>query len=130
MVDGFRASKIRWRLQANGVSVDDEIKGKSLALLESLLSSHGLMGFGEKLDGLREAQHIRTKLSAHYGGTAATEISRSAVEKHSSYREHFRAICRRVVDELDLIGQALALTWILLFLMPVSALSRRGTWSD
>jgi hypothetical protein len=52
------------------------------------------------LNGMREAQLIRSKVKGHASGTEANEITRAAIAKHGSYKGHFTDLCARIAAEL------------------------------
>ena len=110
MFEGFRATAICNELDARSIPFDEgeKEKGQSLALLERLLDREGLQVSAAKLPRMREVQRIRSTLKAHYGGSGAKEIPLDALEEYGSYRDHFQAVCRGVVAELNLITQVLS----------------------
>ena len=104
VVEGFEVSAIRAELDARANPFDrDE---KSLMLLERLLTAHGLMTAGARLDGLREVQEIRTRIASHARGSRASELSRDALNRHGTYAEHFESLCCVVTSELKAIEAA------------------------
>ena len=58
------------------------------------------------LEGLRQAQSIRSKVQSHSRGTEADEIARNALVEHGTYREHFKHVCDQIADELEMIEEA------------------------
>ena len=104
IVEGFRIKAIRKRLEKMNIAFN---KGeKSLALLEKFLIGHRRVDYGQRLEGLRTVQHIRSEVRGHFGGSKAAELTRNALQKHETYSAHFESVCRTVADELNLIEQA------------------------
>ena len=100
-VEKFRPSALRGLLDQQGIEHDRQKDG-SLALLEKLLAADRIAaGRDIRLDALREAQRIRTKVRAHSGGTEAAEISRDALKNHGTYRSYFERLCKRIAEELN-----------------------------
>ena len=78
IVDGLKTRAIREELSSMRVNFDES--EKSIALLERLLRTRQLLEENQKLNGLREAQLIRTKLKAHRSGRDAQAHSRNAIQ--------------------------------------------------
>ena len=102
VVEGFPERAIRPLLSQQGVLF--EKNERSLALLEKLLNSMDTTG-GEniRLQALREAQQIRTKVRAHGGGSEGEELARDALTRFGTYRGHFENVCDRIAGELKAI---------------------------
>ena len=98
IIEGFQVKAIRARLKKMNITFEED--EKSLALLERLLDDK------PRLDGLRTVQLIRTKNSAHSGGSVAVDLANNALREHGTYSAHFENVCRAVADELKLIEQA------------------------
>ena len=103
IVEGFVLKAIRRKLDSLEVAYDQE---KSIALLEKLLAAKSLLPKDQELEGLRTTNLIRTKTKAHSGSTQAYELAANALRSHDSYANHFRHVCKIVMDELSLIQQA------------------------
>ena len=106
VVEGFQTRPIRGLVRQEKIAFDKE--DRTLALLEKLLTSQ-VPGDGQpmRLQGLRAAYRIRSKVQSHIGGTEADEIARKALVEHGSYREHFEHICNQIAKELEQIEEAL-----------------------
>ena len=106
VIEGFQTKPIRALLRHENISFD---KGdRTLALLEKLLASrHPTDALPPKLEGLRHAHQIRSKVPSHRGGAEADEIARNALVEHGTYREHFEHICNQIAKELDDIEETL-----------------------
>ena len=103
-VEGFRPRSLRELLDQQGIEYDRQKDG-SLGLLEKLIRA----GTGiTRLDALREAQRIRSKVRAHSKGKEAKEISRDALQNHGTYRAHFEHLCERIAEELREIERCLS----------------------
>lgn len=96
IVDGFHTGYIREQLVIRNIQFDDT--DRQLALLEKLLA--------QRLDALRLAQNIRSKVAAHIEGKDARNLARTALREHGSYAAHFHSVCDQIVEELALIEQA------------------------
>ena len=101
VIEGFKVKGIRQILMENGIAF--EKNERSLALIEKVLISRNP---GQRLNGLREVQAIRSKVASHSGGSGADELATAAQEEHGSYTAHFESVCRTVVDELKTINAA------------------------
>ena len=100
VIEKFRPKALRELLDQRGI--DYEKDARSLALLERLIEKIRLAsGRTARLEGLREAQMIRTKVRAHDGGKERTAISRAALKDHGTYRAHFERVCNLIADELE-----------------------------
>ena len=98
---GFRTRVVRTRLREAKLDFSDE--DQSLTPLERLRAGQQNSCGLSRLQGLREVQAIRNKVAADIGGSEAEGLSRSALEKHSSYTAHFNHVCRIVAAELKII---------------------------
>lgn len=105
VIEGFQVKIIRARLRGMSISFDKE--EKSLALIEKLLRARTKITDEQRLDGLRTVQLIRSKKSAHSGGSEATDLANAALKQHGTYSAHFEYVCRIVASELKLIEEAL-----------------------
>ena len=106
VIEGFQTRPIRTLLRQEKIPFDKE--DRTLSLLEKLLTSQ-VSGDGHptRLQGLRAAYGIRSKVQSHIGGTEADEIARNALVEHGSYREHFENICNQIAKELEQIEEGL-----------------------
>ena len=105
VIENFRTKPIRGILSQKNIAF--EKTDRTLALLERLLRSRD-SGGGHRtgLEGLRQAQSIRSKVQSHSRGTEADEIARNAVVEYGTYREHFKRVCDQIADELEMIEEA------------------------
>ncbi len=104
IIEGFQVRVIRERLRESGITF--ELDEKSLKLIERFLVGHGALARGEALVNLRTVQHVRSKVSAHYGGSAAEQLANNALREHGNYSAHFESVCERLVQELTMIEKA------------------------
>ena len=104
IIEGFQVKAIRTRLKEMDIAFDEKIK--SIALIEKFLIGHNKIDDGQRLDGLRTVQRIRSKVSAHFGGSEAVDLANNALKKHATYSAHFESVCKTVTNELKLIEQA------------------------
>ena len=95
IIEGFLVKAIRARLKERDIAFDE--KAESIALIEKFLN-------GQRLNGLREVQRIRSKMIAHSGGS--NDLANDALQKHGTYSAHFKSVCETVTNELKLIEQA------------------------
>ena len=104
VIEGFSTKWIRAKLRETRIAF--ETKDKSLSLIEKFLVGQKVLGHGDRLSGLREANDIRSKISAHSGGKDAETMANRALQEHDTYAAHFESVCKTVTDELKLIEQA------------------------
>ena len=107
VIEKFRPKALRELLDQRGITHDKD--DKSLSLLEKLVAPNRL-AFERKprLDGLREAQTIRSKARAHDGGKEGIAASQTALMEHGTYRSHFEHVCNVIADELEEIEACIA----------------------
>ena len=103
LVEGFQVKAIRRSLVETGLAFNKD--DGSLALIEKLLIGAQILAAGGRLDGLREAQKVRSQVASHTRGRTATVLAREALERHGSYASHFEAVCATITDELKMIEQ-------------------------
>ena len=103
IVEGFQVKAIRNELTKMQIDFDKE--ERSLALLEKLLIGHNKLVTGQRLDGLRKVQNIRSKAIAHSGSSEAGEMAKNALKDHGTYSAHFEHVCSVVTVELILIEE-------------------------
>ena len=109
VVEGFQTKPIRALLRNKHISFDDD--ERPLSLLEKLIPRKGSAdGLSGKLEGLKAAQKIRSKVHSHRQGTEASVLAKAALMEHGSYREHFEHICNQIADELETIELFLAVS--------------------
>lgn len=104
VIEGFQVRAIRKELEGMKIAFDKD-EG-SIVLLEKFLIGHGKIKNGQKLEGLKTGQRIRTKFAAHSGGSEADDLANNALQEHKTYSAHFESVCETVVEELELIEQA------------------------
>lgn len=106
LVEGFQLKALRTHLDADGIAYD--AKEQSIALLEKSLRDGDDAALPIRLDGLRTAQLIRSKVAGHSGGSEAREIAQQALKEHGSYAAHFNHVCGIIARELEQIEAVLA----------------------
>jgi len=104
VTEGFVVKPIREALQERGI-VFDRQEG-SLSLLEKLLTDVSGSDERYRLQGLRTAQDIRTKVKGHTSGSEAKQMAQEALKQHESFAKHFRHVCEQVHDEMSAIEEA------------------------
>ena len=110
VVEGFLVRPIRRLLADRGAEFQAE--DQSIALLEKAVAAAdlaGTQGDSIRLDGLREAQRIRSKVAAHAGGSVAETLKSDALRDCGTFAEHFEAVCDRIANELAAVNDALTL---------------------
>lgn len=101
VVEGFEAKVLRARLDRMQIQyLPDE---KTLSLVEKLLNRDRHKDDFYQLDGMREAQRIRSKVKGHASGSEARRIVQAAITDHGSFKEHFTKLCARIAAELECI---------------------------
>lgn len=103
IIEGFQIKAIRKRLE--GIDIAFEKNERSIALLEKNLIAHNKISDGQRLEGLRTVQHIRST-SAHSSNRTSLELANSALSEFETYSAHFGHICETVACELRLIEEA------------------------
>lgn len=102
VIEGFDTKAIREQLDKVGMTYEKD--DRTITLLEKLLNFGRHTDDPFPLEGLREAQRIRSKIGGHTKGTEAQQILQAAVSEHSSFTEHFTNLCKRIAAELEAIG--------------------------
>ena len=102
VIAGFQIRVIRKSLRDAQIEFDKQ-QDKNIALLEKLRASQQGPDESSRLEGLREAQAIRSKVAAHLPGSEADRLSSAALQNHGSYTAHFNNVCRIVTNELKVI---------------------------
>ena len=103
VIEGFLKKPIQEMLRREGVPFESQ--DGTLLLLEKLISSR--ISEDERpvrLEGLRQAQFIRTKVHSHSTGSEADEVARGAMKEHGTYRGHFEWVCGQIADELEIVS--------------------------
>lgn len=106
VIEGFSERSIRARLKEEQIEFDAK-EDKSIVLIEKLLSAKTSGIATQKLEGLRLAQRVRSKVDAHARGAEAEEMVVNAISDFGSLTEHFRSTCEQIVLELETIEQSL-----------------------
>ncbi len=101
VIEGFETKPLRRRLDR--LSVEYTENDRTLALLEKLLNVGRPLEGQIKLDGLREAQWLRSKLQGHARGTEAAQAAKDAIINFGSFKDHFSDLCMRIAAELQSI---------------------------
>ena len=104
VIEGFQVRAIRKELEGMKIAFDKH--EWSIVLLEKFLIGHGKIKNGQKLEGMKTGQRIRTKFAAHSGGSEADDLAKNALQKHGTFSAHFESVCETVVEELKLIEEA------------------------
>ena len=110
VVEGFLVRPIRQLLADRGVEVRNE--DRSITLLEKAIAAADTTGTQDgsiRLEGLREAQRIRSKVAAHARGSVAETLKRDALRDYGAFAGHFEAVCDRIANELAAVNDALTL---------------------
>ena len=107
LIEGFQIKPIRARLEETKIAFGKD--DKSLALLEKFLIGCEKLDEGQKLEGLKTVQRIRSiGSSAHPRGDTASDLANNALKEHGAYSAHFESVCRTVKSELELIEESLS----------------------
>ena len=101
IIEGFQVKAIRTRLEEMDIAFCKE--DKSIALIEIFLIRHHALDDGQRLNGLRTVQLIRSRMSAHSSGSKAVECANNALQEHGTYSAHFESVCKTLTNELMLI---------------------------
>ena len=103
IIEGFHVKAIRKGLEE--IDIAFEKNEKSISLLEKILTAHNKISDGQKLEGLKTVQHIRST-SAHSSNRISLELANNALSEFETYSAHFGHICENVACELRLIEEA------------------------
>ncbi len=101
-IEGFDTKAIRNQCDKVGMTYGND--DRTITLLEKRLNFDRHVDRSFPLDGLREAQRIRSKIGGHTKGIEAQQILQAVVSEHGSFTEHFTNLCKRIVAELEAIG--------------------------
>ena len=101
VVEGFETKPIRRKLDATNVAYEKQ--DRTITLLEKLLNN--TFDKPLKLEGLRTVQNLRSKVKGHVGGREAQQLAQDALMEHETFGNHFRYVCTKVFDELEMIEQ-------------------------
>ena len=105
VIEGFDVKELRQTLTAQGEEVD--AGWRSVALLERILRSFGVIQEAERLSSLRELIAARNLGGVHAQGSSSKTFVQNALEQHETYAAHFEDLCESLADELMLVAQAL-----------------------
>lgn len=105
VIEGFEVKALRITIGKIGKSYNSD--EKSISLLEKILASRSLVSEAVTLEGLRTVQYIRSKVKGHSGGSEGKTIAQDALAKHGTYAEHFKYLCKLIVDDLKKIEATL-----------------------
>jgi hypothetical protein len=101
IVEGFETKPIRAKLRESKVPFAND--DRTIALLEKIV---GRNASGQRLEGLRTVQNLRSKAKGHVGGSDAEELAQQALMEHETFGNHFRHVCELVADDLTAIERA------------------------
>jgi hypothetical protein len=99
--EGFVVKAIRKQLKIDKIDFDKQ--DGSLALLNKLINFKKVPENGFRLNGLSTAQFIRTKVKGHSNKNEAEQLALKAIKEHGTYAMHFRQICEKIYEELQII---------------------------
>ena len=102
VIEGFECKAIRKRL--GGLDIDFNKEERSISLLEKLLVGRHKLDDGQKLEGLRTVQHIRSTFV--HSSSDAAKLANHALKEYETYSAHFENVCGTIAHELELIEQA------------------------
>ena len=110
VVEGFLVRPIRKLLANRGMEF--RTNEGSITLLEKAIAAADITRTPRdsiRLEGLREAQSIRSKVAAHAGGSVAETLKNNALSDYGTFAAHFEAVCNRIATELTAVNDALKL---------------------
>lgn len=107
LIESFSVGSIRSLLEQRNIPYDRQ--GGSLLLLEKLINGPNRPEEdGFRLQGLREAQLVRTKVQSHQGGSEGEQLAMNALREFGSYKNHFEDVCGKIVEELRIIESCIS----------------------
>ena len=99
VIEGFDVKFVRNALREMNLSYEPD--DRTLSLIENYLSHHGdTENRCVKLEGLRTAQRIRSKIGSHVQGEDAEKLTKNTLEHHDSFTAHFNSVCEQIINEL------------------------------
>jgi hypothetical protein len=106
VAEGFETKWLRGKAQSLGRTPD--VKLRSLRLVEECLLA---LGFAEDdakklVLPLTEAHDLRCKVKGHASGKEGVALKKQVLRDHGSYKNHFRALCRRCDESIRGIAEA------------------------
>ncbi len=107
LVEGFETKWLRSTTQSLGRTPD--IKFQSLKLIEECLLA---LGFADDharaiVEPLRETHELRSKVKGHASGDNGAAIKKQILKEHGTYKNHFRALCRKCDESIRTLAEAL-----------------------
>jgi hypothetical protein len=106
VVEGFKLKFLRATLDGLGETYSPD--ERSITLMEKVVAAKNPVCGPVTLEGLRTVQFIRSKVKGHSGSSEGRAIAQDALAKHGTYGEHFKHLCKLVVDDLQRIETALS----------------------
>ncbi|MCB8978281.1 MAG: hypothetical protein H6657_12730 [Ardenticatenaceae bacterium] len=103
VIEGFETKPLRRKLDATNVKYEKQ--DRTITLLEKLLNKDDIFDEPLRLEGLRTVQNLRSKVKGHVGGREAQQLAQDALMEHETFGNHFRFVCTKVFDELEIIEQ-------------------------
>jgi hypothetical protein len=106
VIEGFETTWLRNKAEALGRTPDPRFG--SLRLVEECLIAFGFVECDARklVAPLKEIHNLRTKLKGHASCDEAASIRRQAVSESGSYKEHFRALCKKCDDAVRAVVEA------------------------
>ena len=105
VVEGFNITPIRAMMDTLGLRYSKT--EQSLSLIEKVLTARGALEEGERLEGLREIQTIRSKGGlSHFSGREGVVLANSTLASYGTYSAHFESVCGKALMELELVEDA------------------------
>ena len=100
VIENFRKKPIQAYLRQQNIDFDKD--HGTLILLEKLLQSQDSGNDDPlRLEGMKQAWLIRSKVQSHNTGTEADQIARNARREHGTFKQHFESVCTQIADELE-----------------------------
>ena len=106
VVEGFELKELRSILAGDGIEPDRN--WKSIALLENILRSRGVLDKESKLETLRELIAGRNFSGVHVKGSKAKEYAERVKQQHGTYAAHYEYLCENLSRDLALVEETLA----------------------
>ena len=106
MIEGFNDKWLRQK--AKELQRNPPVTFRALKLIEECLIG---MGFNEDhaheiMTPFHDVHNLRSLLAAHAWGSEATESSKKAIQEFGNYREHYRHLCEKCDESLEIIIEA------------------------
>ncbi|MEM8616778.1 MAG: hypothetical protein AAGF20_07565 [Pseudomonadota bacterium] len=104
--EGFAEKSLKKVMLAHNIEFGSS--DRSLVLLEKFLSAKTDDVKPIRLNGLRIAQEIRSKVKGHAGSSDALKLAKTALMQHGTFAAHVQHVSAEILQELEMIENKLS----------------------